>query len=157
MAIAFDAVTGLAEKRAPANPNAAKGNIVYARQFQVTVPASTTVATLDTGLYVAPGTMVHDCVIDTDTTYGATATLSLKTETAGIVFVAAKKVEVVGGQNSTIAANKGVISPSSATALDQIQLILAAASSPASETVLDITLYLSDIGPVESTYETFDT
>jgi len=153
MAIAFSAITGMVQNRAPANPLAVGGNILYARQIQVVVPASTTVATLDLGYYVDPGTLVVGAVIDTDTSLG-TSTLSLKTETAGVVFVAAKTVTVVGGEQCTIAANKGVISPSSATAKDQLQLILAAATSPASVVTLDITLYLADVGPVESPYGT---
>lgn len=156
MAIAFSATT-CTEVKAPANPVAVKGNVTYTKQFQVTVPASTTAAELDTGVYLPPGTLVLGCVIDTPTTFGATATLALATETANVVFVAAANVQTTGGQQMTIAANKGVAVPTSATADDQIQLALASAASPASDLVLTVTLVCASIVDDQSTYSTYST
>lgn len=156
MAVAISTLSPT-QLRAPANPLAVAGNVVFTKQCTVQVPAATTAETMDTGMYVDPGTVVLGAVIDVDTTYGATATLSLKTETAGVVFVAAKTVTVVGGEQCTIAANKGVISPSSATAKDQIQLILAAAASPASVTNITITLICASIKEPLSPYTTQNT
>lgn len=158
MAVAISTLTPT-QLRAPANPLAVAGNAVFVKQCTVTVPASTTAETMDTGMYVEPGTLVIGAVLDTDTTYGATATLSLKSKTAGVVFVAAKTLTVVGGEQCTIAANKGVVCPSSATANDQIQLLLAAADSPASETNITITLVCVSIRDMAdaSVYQTQNT
>lgn len=153
MAIAFSAIVP-SELRAPANPIAVKGNTLYTRTFRVVVPASTTVATLVIGSLPA-GTLVVGAVIDTDTTFGATSTLALSTSES--IFVAAAVQTVLGGEQKTIAANKGVAVKSSTIAGLDLNLILAAASSPASEVIVDVTLVLCSIGPVEDARETFDT
>ena len=138
MAIAFSAITGISELRAPANPVAAKGNVTFTRSVEVVVPASTTVAALPLGLYLSPGTQVIAASLDTDTTFGATSTLALSTSTS--TFVAAKTLTVTGGEQCTLAANKGVVVPSSATADSEVSLTLAAATSPASEVTVKVTL-----------------
>jgi hypothetical protein len=153
---AFDDVD-VTELRAPANPLAVKGNTVYTRTVRFIVATSSTVAAGDlTGLKLPPGTMVIAAIIDTDTSFGST-TLALSTETSSKIFVAAKAVTVTGGESCVIAANLGVVVPSSATADDQVILTLGAATSPASEVEVELTLVLMAIGPVESTYETYDT
>lgn len=138
MAIAFSAISGITELRAPASPVAVKGNVTYSRSVEVVVPASTTIAALPLGLMLPPGTQVIAASLDTDTTFGATATLALSTSTS--IFVAAKKLTVTGGEQCTLAANKGVVVPSSATADSEVSLTLAAASSPASEVTVRVTL-----------------
>ena len=154
MAIAFSAITGIKELRAPANPSAAKGNVAFSRSVEVIVPASTTVAALPIGLMLDPGTVVLGAILDTDTTFGATSTLALSTSTS--IFVAAATLTVTGGVQATIAANKGVVVASSATAALEVSLTLAAATSPASEVTVRVTLICANIGPVESrsTYST---
>jgi len=151
MAIAFSAIVPV-EKRAPANPVAAKGNVAYTRQFRVVVPASTTAAALVIGT-LPPGTLVVGCVFDTDTSF-ATSTLELKTSTS--TFIADAVQTATGGTQKTIATGLGVAVPSSATAAADLTLTLGTATSPASEITLDVTLVLASILPVENTYETFD-
>lgn len=151
MAIAFSAIVP-DEKRAPANPVAVKGNTLYTRAFRVVVPASTTVADLVLGK-LAKGTLVHDVVMDTDTSFG-TSTLALKTTDA--TFVAATTLVTTGGKQMTRAAGLGVAVKSSSDDLD-LTLTLGTAPSPASEVTLDITLVCSGIGPVEDTYATQST
>jgi len=137
MAIAFSAITDITEQRAPANPVAAKGNVAYTRSVKVVVPASTTAAALPLGLFLPPGTQVVAASLDTDTSFG-TSTLALSTATS--TFVAAKVLTVTGGEQCTIAANKGVVVPSSATADSEVSLTLATASSPASEVTVVVNL-----------------
>ncbi len=152
MAIAFSAITGVSELPAPANPAASKGNVTFTRMAKIVVPASTTVAVLPIGISLAPGTVVLGAVIDTDTSFGATSTLALSTSTS--TFVAARKVTLTGGETCTIAANLGVVVPTSATANSAVSLALAAASSPASEVTVYVTLFCASIKPVESLYTT---
>jgi hypothetical protein len=151
MAIAFSAIVP-AEKRAPANPVAVKGNTLYTRAFRVVIPASTTAASLVIGK-LASGTLVHDVVFDTDTSLGA-STLALSTTDSALV--AATTLTVTGGKQMTRAAGLGVAVKSSSADLD-LTLALATASSPASEVTLDVTLVCSGIGPVEDTYTTQST
>ena len=138
MAIAFSAVP-VVEQRAPANPVATKGNTAYTRKFRCVIPASTTVASLVLGK-LPTGTLVQGIVVDTDTTLGATARLTLLTTDS--TFMAAVAQTVVGGEQKTIAANKGVAVKSSSDELD-LTLQLSAASSPASEVVIIVTLTLA--------------
>ena len=151
MAIALSAVVPV-EKRAPANPVAVKGNTLYTRQFRLVIPASTTAAAVVLG-QLPSGTVVVGIVIDTDTSLGAT-TLELKTTDA--TFMAAVVVTATGGKQMTIAAGLGVAVKSSSDALD-LTLTSAVAATPASEVIVDVTLILASIGPVESTYATQQT
>jgi hypothetical protein len=153
MAIAFSAVP-VVEGRAPANPLAVKGNGMYTRTFRCTVPASTTVATLPIG-WLPPGTMVVAATIDKDTSLGATSTLSLSTSEQ--VFVAAKNDTVTGGVGQIIVDNKNLVVKSSTAAGLAVNLILAAATSPASIIVIDVTLVLASVLPPEDTYTTQST
>jgi hypothetical protein len=151
MAIAFSAIVPV-EKRAPANPVAPKGNTAYTRQFRVTIPVSTTAAALVIG-ELPSGTLVTGCVFDSDTSLGS-STLELKT--ADATFIAASTLTVTGGKQQTIATKLGVAVKSSSDDLD-LTLTLGTATSPASIVVLDVTLMLSSIGPVASSFPTFDT
>jgi hypothetical protein len=152
MAIALSAVVPV-ELRAPANPVASKGNVTYTRSFRLTIPVSTTAAALVLG-GLPPGTAVVAAYMDTDTSFGS-HTIALSTATS--TFVAAKAVTATGGYQLTLAANTGVVVPSSATADGVLTITTATGASPASIVVADITLVLASIGPVESTYETYDT
>jgi hypothetical protein len=152
MAIAFSAIVPV-EKRAPANPVAPKGNTAYTRQFRVTIPVSTTAAALVIG-QLPPGTLVQGVVFDTNTSLGS-STLVLATSTS--TFVASTTLTATGGKQQTIATKLGVAVPSSATADADLTLTLGTATSPASIVVLDVTLMLSSIGPVASSFSTFDT
>ena len=150
MAIAFSAVPVTEERVGGAPSN--KVNTCYTRTFEAVVPASSTAATLPLG-FLAPGTVVLSAVIDTDTSFGATATLALATGTS--TFVVARKVSVTGGEACAIAANKAVAVPTSATADAAVNLVLAAAASPASVVTVRVTLVCSELEVVE-TYVSHD-
>ncbi len=151
---AFTDVT-VTEKRNRPNPVAARGNVIYSRTVTFTIPASSTVATGDlTGLKLPPGTLVLGGSIKPSATLG-TSTVALKTETAGVTFVAA--ATVTAERSLTIGDGVGLAVPTSATADDQVQLVLGTATSPASAISVELTLVLCGIGPVNNKYTTYTT
>ena len=140
------------EKRNSPNALMIRGNCVYSRTVEFVVPASSTVATGDlTGLKLPPGTLVLGGFIKPSATLG-TSTVALKTETAAVTFVAAAVATAERGLAIAAAATLAV--PTSATADDQVQLVIASATTPAAAITVELTLILSTVGAPVGGYTT---
>lgn len=136
-------------------PLSYRGNVVYSRVVKFTIPADSTVATGDlTGLKLPPGTVVLGGSIKPSATLGS-STIALKTETAGVTFVAAAVVTAERGL--AIAAGSELAVPTSATADDQVQCVIAAATTPSSDIVVELTLILASVGEAEEFVSSNDT
>lgn len=141
------------EKKTAANPVAVKGNAIYTRTVTFVIAASVTAGTADlTGLALPPGTLILGGSLKPSQDFGDTATLAFKTKTAGVTFCAAA---VRRAEASIIPADSNALAvPTTATADDTVQVVLAAAAAPASDTTFTLTLVCAPVGTVSgvSTY-----
>jgi len=119
-------------------------NAVNAMVFSFVIPASSTVAgPIDiAGVKLSPGSVILGGVVSPSATLGGTATLAFKTKTSNVVFSAATAYAAEVAIPNSIA----IAVPSSATTDDQVQVSLAAASSPAADITVTVTLFVGSFG-----------
>lgn len=144
------------EKRTRGADAAAKSNNVYTRVVTFVIPASVTAGTADiTGLTLPPGSLLLGGSLKPSQDFGDTATLAFKTKTAGVTFSAAatRRAEA----SLIVAAGQELAVPTSATAEDTIQVVLAAAAAPASDTTFELTLVIAPAGAQPVKYTTKST
>lgn len=141
-AIAACAIT---ELKARAAAVADKMNRVYVRSVSFVIPASVTAGTAAlTGLKLPPGTLILGGSLKPSQDFGGTATLAFKTETAAVTFCAAAtrraEASLLIGDGVALAV------PIGATADDQVQVVLASAAAPGTDTTFQLDLVCCAVG-----------
>jgi hypothetical protein len=131
---------------------AARANVVFSRTIKMTLNALVAGTHNLVGLALAPGTVVLGGFIKPSATLG-TSTLALKCATSGVTFVAAATVAAERGL--AIAAASTLAVPTSATVDDQVQLVSAVATTPASDIEVEVTLILAQVGEPNAGMSTY--
>jgi hypothetical protein len=147
-----------AERKTTASDVAVKGNVVYARTFTFQSNASDTVAgPIDiTGIKVPPGVLFLGGVVKPTKTSDGTVlstgstTLAFNTKTAGVTFSAATAYTAEAAMPVTV----GLITPTTATADDTLQVTTASATLPAFAMTFYVTLLFAPVGIEPAPYTT---
>ena len=114
----------------------------FQRVISFVVNASTTAATYDlTGATLPPGTAVLGVVLSPSATLG-TSTIALQTKTATAVIAAA--ATLTAERSATVTTPLAV--PTTVTANDTLQLVVATATTPASDITIVATLLCAAVG-----------